>query len=80
MVDRWLGDRARLRSTLTGATEEVTFDHLVIAETAVSRSVLSAELTDVGMAHHAIGAIVAPRRASLAIYVAKSLTLQLWPR
>jgi NADPH-dependent 2,4-dienoyl-CoA reductase/sulfur reductase-like enzyme len=77
VVDEWLGDRARLRSTLTGAIEEVAFDHLVIAETAVPRSSLSLELTEAGIAHHTIGDCVAARRASLAIYEAKSLALRL---
>lgn len=77
VVDAWLGDRARLRSALTGAIEEVAFDHLVIAETAVPRSSLSLELTGAGIAHHAIGDCVAARRASLAIYEGKSLALRL---
>jgi 2,4-dienoyl-CoA reductase-like NADH-dependent reductase (Old Yellow Enzyme family) len=64
----WTPSEARLRSTLTGRENVGAFDWLVVAETPVPRSELSAELDALGISHHLIGDCVAARRASLAIY------------
>ena len=76
-VTSWTGAGAELRSTLTGACEQRSFDWLVAAETAVARSALSAALDGAGLAHVAVGDCVAPRRASLAIYEARRVALAL---
>jgi hypothetical protein len=71
------GGGAKVRSTLTGATERLAADTLVIAETPVSETSLAAELTATGIAFQAIGDCVAPRRASLAILEGRELALRL---
>jgi len=73
----WDGGGAKIRSTLTGATERIAADTLVIAETPVSETSLAAELTATGIAFQAIGDCVAPRRASLAFYEGRALALRL---
>jgi 2,4-dienoyl-CoA reductase-like NADH-dependent reductase (Old Yellow Enzyme family) len=77
VVVSWQPGVAVLRSTLTGDEREVASDWLVVAETAVPRTELSAELGRVGVAHHVIGDCVAARRASLAIYEGRCLALTL---
>ena len=73
----WDGGGAKIRSTLTGVTERLAADTLVIAETPVSETSLAAELTVAGVAFHEIGDCVAPRRASLAIHDGRELALRL---
>lgn len=73
VVLAWADGGAVLRSTLTGAEDHRPADWLVVAETPVARTTLAAELVAAGVAHHAIGDCVAPRRASLAIYEARRL-------
>jgi 2,4-dienoyl-CoA reductase (NADPH2) len=73
----WAGDHAVLRSVLTGAEWDAAADWFVVAETPVARAALGAALTERGLAHHAIGDCVAPRRASLAIYEGRRLALSL---
>lgn len=77
VVEAWLGDRARLRSTLTGAVKVRAFDQLVIAETSIPSTGLSAALAEAGIHHHTIGDAVAARRASLAIHEGRTLGLRL---
>jgi hypothetical protein len=77
VVDAWSQDGARLRSTLDGTTSDLAADNLVIAETPVSETSLIDGLTAAGVAFHAIGDAVAPRRASLAFYEARELARRL---
>jgi hypothetical protein len=53
--------------------DQLPADTLVIAETAVARSELSAALRADGLSIREIGDVVAPRRASLAFYEAREL-------
>ncbi len=69
----WRDGELVLRSTLTGSVERRPFDWLVVAETPVARTDLAAALDRAGVAHHAIGDCVSPRRASLAIYEGRQL-------
>jgi hypothetical protein len=69
----WTDGELALRSTLTGSVERRPFDWLVVAETPVARTELGAALDRAGVAHHAIGDCVSPRRASLAIYEGRLL-------
>jgi NADPH-dependent 2,4-dienoyl-CoA reductase/sulfur reductase-like enzyme len=73
----WDGAAVAVRSTLTGATETLPADTLVIAETARAETSLADALTARGIAFDAIGDCVAPRRASLAIYEGRELALRL---
>ena len=77
VVIGWDGAALAVRSTLTGETEALPADTLVIAETPVSETSLATELTERGIAFEAIGDCVAPRRASLAIYEGRELALRL---
>jgi hypothetical protein len=73
----WRDGRAAVRSTLTGDLTTIDADALVIAETAVSETALSDALTARGIAFHAVGDVVAPRRASLAFYEGRELARRL---
>ena len=73
----WNDNGAIVRSTLTGASEHLQADALVIAETPVAVTALGAELAERGIPFHAIGDCVAPRRASLAIHDGRELALRL---
>jgi 2,4-dienoyl-CoA reductase-like NADH-dependent reductase (Old Yellow Enzyme family) len=73
VVVSWDDHGATIRSTLTGATDRLHADTLVIAETAVAQGGLSAALRAQGTSIHEIGDVVAPRRASLAFYEAREL-------
>jgi 2,4-dienoyl-CoA reductase-like NADH-dependent reductase (Old Yellow Enzyme family) len=77
VVLAWDDDGASTRSTLTGATERLAADTLVIAETPVAETSLASELTAAGIAFREIGDCVAPRRASLAFYEGRELALRL---
>ena len=69
----WGDGAATVVSLLTGEQATVSADALVIAETPVAETGLSDALAARGVAHHAIGDCVAPRRASLAIYEGREL-------
>jgi NADPH-dependent 2,4-dienoyl-CoA reductase/sulfur reductase-like enzyme len=73
----WDDAGASTRSTLTGALDRLAADTLVIAETPVAETSLAIELSASGVAFHAIGDCVAPRRASLAIHDGRELALRL---
>jgi 2,4-dienoyl-CoA reductase-like NADH-dependent reductase (Old Yellow Enzyme family) len=73
----WADGELALRSTLTGSVEPRPFDWLVVAETPVARTDLGAALDRAGVAYHAIGDCVSPRRASLAIYEGRELARRL---
>jgi 2,4-dienoyl-CoA reductase-like NADH-dependent reductase (Old Yellow Enzyme family) len=73
VVTAWDDRGASIRSTLGGAMDQLPADTLVIAETAVARSELSAALRADGLSIREIGDVVAPRRASLAFYEAREL-------
>ena len=73
----WDETGATVRSTLTGATEQLAADALIIAETPVAETSLADELTSLAVAFQAIGDCVAPRRASLAIHDGRELALRL---
>jgi hypothetical protein len=77
VVLSWDGAAADVRSTLTGVTETIRAETLVIAETPAADTTLATELTALGMSFEAIGDCVAPRRASLAIYEGRELALRL---
>ena len=77
VVLAWDDDGATVRSTLTGATERLAADTLVIAETPVAETSLASELTAAGVAFHEIGDCVAPRRASLAFFEGRELARRL---
>ena len=77
VLDAWGDDGATVRSTLTGALETIEADVLVIAETPVSETALPDALRAAGVPFHAIGDVVAPRRASLAFYEARELARRL---
>ena len=77
LVTSWADGGARVRSTFGGAEETIAADTLVIAETPVAETSLAAELEGLGVAFHAIGDAVAPRRASLAFYEGRELGLRL---
>ena len=62
---------------LTGATERLAADTLVIAETPVAETSLASELTAAGVPFHEIGDCVAPRRASLAFFEGRELARRL---
>jgi 2,4-dienoyl-CoA reductase-like NADH-dependent reductase (Old Yellow Enzyme family) len=76
-VLEWLDGAATVRSTLTGELTELRADALVIAETGVVESALATALTDRGLPFHQIGDCVAPRRASLAFFEGRELSLRL---
>jgi hypothetical protein len=69
----WTSDGATVRSTLDGAVELLPADTLVLAETAIAETSLADALRERGVAFHAIGDCLAPRRASLAFYEARDL-------
>ncbi|CAN5497703.1 FAD-dependent oxidoreductase [soil metagenome] len=73
VVLAWDESGAAIRSILTGATERLAADALVIAETAISETTLPDALRANGVTFHEIGDVVAPRRASLAFYEAREL-------
>ncbi|MEX1171453.1 MAG: FAD-dependent oxidoreductase [Chloroflexota bacterium] len=73
VVLAWDRNGAEIRSILTGVTERLAADALVIAETAISETTLPDALRANGIAVHEIGDVVAPRRASLAFYEAREL-------
>ncbi|MGH2475934.1 MAG: FAD-dependent oxidoreductase, partial [Candidatus Limnocylindrales bacterium] len=73
----WDGAAATIRSTLTGAIEQLAADAVVIAETPAAETTLAAELDALGVPFHEIGDCVAPRRASLAIHDGRELALRL---
>ena len=73
----WDDDGATVRSTLTGATERLPADTLVIAETPVAVTSLAGALRAAGVAFHEIGDCVAPRRASLAFFEGRELARRL---
>ena len=73
VVVSWQPGVAVLRSTLTGDERRPHPTGSCVAETAVPRTELSAELARLGVAHHSIGDCVAARRASLAIYEGRRL-------
>ena len=73
----WGDGGATVRSTLTGESEHFAADTLAIAETPVAVTTLATALTERGIAFHAIGDCVAPRRASLAIHDGRELALRL---
>ncbi len=77
VVLAWDEDGATLRSTLTGTTERLAADTLVIAETPVAETSLANDLAAAGIAFHEIGDCVAPRRASLAFYEGRELARRL---
>jgi hypothetical protein len=64
-------------SLLTGDQTTIAADALVIAETPVADTALGDALAARGIAYHAIGDCVAPRRASLAIYEGRELARRL---
>ena len=76
-VVEWRPGAATIESTLTGATSEIEADTLVIAETPVAVTDLAEALTAAGIAFHAVGDCVAPRRASLAFHDARALARRL---
>jgi 2,4-dienoyl-CoA reductase-like NADH-dependent reductase (Old Yellow Enzyme family) len=73
----WDGSAATVRSTLTGTTDRIAADTLVIAETAVAETTILDGLRSRGIAFEAIGDCVAPRRASLAFYEGRELAQRL---
>ena len=77
VVLSWDGAAADVRSTLTGVTETIRAETLVIAETPASDTTLATELTEHGIAFEAVGDCVAPRRASLAFFEGRELALRL---
>ena len=68
---------ATVRSTLTGELTELPADALVIAETGIVESALATALSERGVTFHQIGDCVAPRRASLAFFEGRELSLRL---
>jgi hypothetical protein len=77
VVLAWDDDGATTRSTISGDTERLAADTLVIAETPVAETSLAIELTAAGVTFHEIGDCVAPRRASLAFYEGRELALRI---
>jgi 2,4-dienoyl-CoA reductase-like NADH-dependent reductase (Old Yellow Enzyme family) len=77
VVDGWHDGSARLRFMLDGSSIDLEADALVIAETAVSETVLADELRTAGVPFELIGDAVAPRRASLAFYEGRNLARHL---
>jgi 2,4-dienoyl-CoA reductase-like NADH-dependent reductase (Old Yellow Enzyme family)/thioredoxin reductase len=77
VVDAWDADGAHVRSTLTGRTDRIAADALVIAETPASETGLPDALRAAGVSFQAIGDVVAPRRASLAFYEGRELARRL---
>jgi len=73
----WQPGVATIRAGVTGVVSELEADSLVIAETAVAVNGLAMELATAGVAFHAVGDCVAPRRASLAFYEARELARRL---
>ncbi len=73
----WRPGWATIQATMTGVTSEIEADTLVIAESPVAVTDLAAALTRSGVAFHAVGDCVAPRRASLAFHDARALARQL---
>ena len=73
----WRPGSATIQATMTGVTSEIEADTLVIAESPVAVTDLAAALTQAGVAFHAVGDCVAPRRASLAFHDARALARQL---
>jgi 2,4-dienoyl-CoA reductase-like NADH-dependent reductase (Old Yellow Enzyme family) len=71
------GGHAVVRDTITGEQRREGFDWLVVAETPTAATGLALDLTAAGVAHHAVGDCVAPRRASLAIYEGRELARRL---
>jgi 2,4-dienoyl-CoA reductase-like NADH-dependent reductase (Old Yellow Enzyme family) len=77
VIDGWADGRARLHSVLDGSGSELLADALVIAETAVPETDLPDALEAAGIAFEAVGDVVAPRRASIALYEARELARRL---
>ncbi|APG89915.1 FAD-dependent oxidoreductase [Sinorhizobium americanum] len=67
-VDSWQGDSAVLISHLTGTTQTVVADSLVVASTNTAANWLARELADLGIPFIEVGDGVAPRQAPFAFY------------
>jgi hypothetical protein len=77
VITGWEKGRATLRSLPAGVETTIEADTLVIAETAISETILATDLTARGIDFHLIGDAVAPRRASLAFYEGRELAQRL---
>ena len=74
----WSGNTAKIMNLYTGDIEEREFDSLVMALTNDRDDRLSRELAnDTDFAVHAIGDTVQARTASMAIYEARKLAMQI---
>jgi 2,4-dienoyl-CoA reductase-like NADH-dependent reductase (Old Yellow Enzyme family) len=69
----WRPGSAAIESIQTAATSVIEADTLVVAESPVAVTELADELAAAGIAYHAVGDCVAPRRASLAFHDAGAL-------
>jgi 2,4-dienoyl-CoA reductase-like NADH-dependent reductase (Old Yellow Enzyme family) len=73
----WTPDGATIDATAGGDVRTVAADTLIIAETPVPERTLADDLAALGVAFHAVGDVVAPRRASLAFYEGRELARRL---
>lgn len=76
-VDRWQGDGAVLISHLTGMTEIVAADSLVIASTNIAINALAQELSELGIRFIEIGDGAAPRQAPFAFYEGRVVGMEI---
>jgi NADPH-dependent 2,4-dienoyl-CoA reductase/sulfur reductase-like enzyme len=76
-VAEWHGDGATILDFLTGETERLPFDALVLATTNVAEDSLARALEDSGLEVHTVGDCLAPRHAPAATYEGRKLGLEL---
>lgn len=73
----WQGNTARLMNLYTGDIEERAFDSLVLATTNEPDDRLARDLEGSGLEVHTVGDAIQARTASMAIYEARKLALEL---
>src|SRR3546814_3573674 len=76
-VAAWHGDGADILDLLTGESQRLPFDALVLATTNTSEDSLARALDGSGLEIHTIGDSLAPRHAPAATYEGRKLGLEL---
>jgi NADPH-dependent 2,4-dienoyl-CoA reductase/sulfur reductase-like enzyme len=76
-VAEWHGDGATILDFLTGETQRLPFDALVLATTNVAEDSLARALEESDLEVHTVGDCLAPRHAPAATYEGRKLGLEL---
>ena len=76
-LTRWAGSTATIQNLYTGATQEHSFDSLVLATTNTVDDALARALADDDIEVHTVGDMVAARTAGMAFYEGRTLGMTL---